>query len=213
MQELHVALQIEDFLFQVVGVCIEFLTERHWNCILQLGTAHLDDICIFVCLVAECADQTSQSTYQVCIHTNQSQTDRGWVNVVGALSTVAMVVRRAELIVTLLVTHDFECTVSNHLVGIHINRSTCTALYHVDREVLMPFAFDDLAASLRDRTRNFIVDHTEGMVGLDSCQLHVSDSDDEIRVSSHSLTGNVIVVDTALCLYTVKCFSRNFEFT
>ena len=31
MQELHVALQIEDFLFQVVGVCIEFLTERHWN--------------------------------------------------------------------------------------------------------------------------------------------------------------------------------------
>ncbi len=77
-----------------------------------------------------------------------------------------------------------ECTVSDYLVGIHINRSTSTTLYHVDREVLMPLAVDDLAASLRDSTRNLIVDHTEGMVGLDSSQLHVSDSDDEIRVSS-----------------------------
>ena len=86
------------------------------------------------------------------IHANQSQADRSWVNIVGALTAVAMVVRRAELIISLLVTHNLEGTVSDYLVGVHVDRCTSTTLYHVDREVLMPLAFDDFTASLRDCT-------------------------------------------------------------
>ena len=51
----------------------------------------------------------------------------------------------------------------------------------------MPLAVDNLTASLGDSSRNLVVDDTEGMVGLDGSQLHVSDSDDEIRIVNHRL--------------------------
>ena len=84
------------------------------------------------------------------IHADQSQADRSRVYVVCTLAAVAMIIRRTELIISLFMSHDFECTVGDYLVGIHVDRCTCTTLYHVDREVLMPFTVDNLAASLTD---------------------------------------------------------------
>ena len=69
VQQLHVALQVQNLLLQVVGISIKLLTESHRHSILQLGAPHLYRVVIFLSLIAESANQTSQSTYQVCIHT------------------------------------------------------------------------------------------------------------------------------------------------
>ena len=55
------------------------------------------------------------------VHANECQTDRCRVGVVGALTAVDVVVRRAILVFALLVTHDFECAVGDNLVDVHVN--------------------------------------------------------------------------------------------
>ena len=77
-----------------------------------------------------------------------------------------MVVGIAMLIVTLLIAHDLEGAVGNHLVGIHVHRGTGTTLHHVDGEVIVVLAVDELAAGLRDGTCYLVVDDAEGVVGL-----------------------------------------------
>ena len=155
MQQLHVALQVQNLLLQVVGISIKLLTESHRHSILQLGATHLYCVVIFLSLIAESANQTSQSTYQV-----------------GTLTAVSVVVRRAILIFALFVAHDFERTVSDNLIDIHVNRSSGTTLNHVDREVLVPFSVNNFLASLNHSTCYFVADHAQRVVSLRSRHLH-----------------------------------------
>ena len=213
MEKLHIALQIEDFLLQVVGVCVKLLSDSHRNCILQLCTSHLDGVGILLSLVAESADKSGKSAHEMSIHADEGEADGCRINIICTLSAVAMVVRRNIQIVTLLASQDFKGTVGDHLISIHIDRSSSTTLYHVDREILVPLAVYDFAASLSHSSGNLIIDNSERMIGLGSCQLHVCNSDDEIRIITHRFARDMIIVNTALSLYTVKCVSRNFEFT
>ena len=121
MQEFHVALQVDDFLLQVVSIGIEFLSDGHRHGILQLGASHLDSIGILVSLISEGADESRQSSHQVSVHTDERQANGGRIHIIGTLTAVAMVVRRAILILALLVSHDFQGTVGDDLVGIHID--------------------------------------------------------------------------------------------
>mgnify|MGYP007019678797 CR=1 FL=1 len=77
----------------------------------------------------------------------------------------------------------------------------------------MPLAVDNLAASLRYRTRDLVVDYAERVVGLRSSQFYVCVGDDEIGVVAHRLARDMIVVDTALSLHAVECVSRNLKFS
>ena len=124
-----------------------------------------------------------------------------------------MVVGIAILVVAFLVAHDLERTVGNHLVGIHIDRSACTALHHVDGEVVVELTVDDFAACLSDGSRNLVVDNTKRMVRLYGSQFHVGNGNNEVGIHRHRLARDVVVVDTTLCLYAVVCFCWNFEFT
>ena len=92
MQQFHVALQIEDFLLQIVGIGIELLSERHRHSVLQLCTSHLDGVGILISLIAEGAYQSCKGTNEMRVHTDERQTDTGRINVVGTLSAVTMVV-------------------------------------------------------------------------------------------------------------------------
>ncbi len=148
MQKFHVALQVEDFFLQVVGISVELLSAGHRNGILQLSTSHLDDILELLALVAKSADKACKRSHQTLVHADKRQTDGRRIDIIGGLSTVAMVVGIAILVVTLLMPHDLECTVGDHLIGIHVDRRTCPTLHHVDGEIVMELAVDDLAASL-----------------------------------------------------------------
>ena len=187
MEQLHVAFEVEDFLFEVVGVCLELLSDSHRHSVLQLCTSHLDCVVILLSLVAESTDKTGQSTYQMDVHADERQADRCRVSVVCALSTVHVVVRRAILVFALVVSEDFERAVSDHLVGVHVYRCSCTTLYHVDREVFMPLSVDNLAASLCHSSGNLVVDNSERVVCLCGSEFHVCCSDNEIRIVTHCL--------------------------
>ena len=76
------------------------------------------------------------------------------------------------MIFALFVAHDFERTVSDNLIDIHVNRSSGTTLNHVYREILMPLTLNDFAASLRHSSCNLVIDYTEGMVCLCGSHLH-----------------------------------------
>ena len=148
MQKFHVALQVENLFLQVVGIGVELLTAGHRNGVLQLCASHLDDILELLGLVAESADQSCERGHQTLVHADKGQTDGRGIDVVGRLSAVAMVVGVAILVVALLMAHDLKGTVGNHLVGVHVDRRSGTALHHVDGEMVMELSVDDLAASL-----------------------------------------------------------------
>ena len=213
VQQFDVALQIQNLLFQVVGVSVELLSERHWHGILQLGATHLDGILIFVGFVAQGADQSCEAGNERLVHTDDGETDGCGVHVVGRLSAVHVVIGVAILVFALLVAHEFERTVGDDLVGVHVHRCAGTALHHVDGEVFVQLAVDDFLTCFGDGTCNLVVDDTQRVVGLHGSQFHVGDGDDVVGESRASFAGNMIIVDTALRLYAVIGLCRNFEFT
>ena len=211
MEQFHVALQIEDFLLKVIGIGIELLPEGHRHSILQLRASHLDGVTILVSLVAECRDESGERADECLVHTDNGQADGGGIDIIGRLSAVDVVVGIAILILTLLVPHDLECAVGNDLIGIHVHRRAGTALHHVDGEVLVELAIDDLAASLGNGTCNLVVDSAQRMIGLHGGELHVSDGDDIVGIVAHLLARDMIVVDGALCLHTVVSLGGHLE--
>ena len=77
-----------------------------------------------------------------------------------------MIVRITILILALLMAHDFECTVGNHLVGIHIDRCSGATLHHVDRKVFMEFTIYDFLTGLTDSAGNLVIDDTKRVISL-----------------------------------------------
>ena len=124
-----------------------------------------------------------------------------------------MVVRPAVLIVALFVAHDFEGTVGNHLVGVHVHRRTGTTLHHVNGELVVQFAFYNLLAGFLNSFCDFVVDDTQGVVRLNSRPLHISDGDDVVGIVTHASVRDAVVVDTALCLDAIVGIFRNLQFT
>ena len=129
------------------------------------------------------------------------------------MSAVDVVVGVAILVFAALVAHDFERTIGNNLIGIHVDRCACAALHHVDGEVFVQLSVDNLLASLTDGTCDFVVNHAEGVVGLHGSELHISNSDDVIGIIAHLFSRNVIVVNAALCLHAIVGIGRHFELT
>ena len=159
-QQVNVATQIEDLLLKVGSIGVELLSESHWYCILDLGTPHLDIVLVFVSLIAESRDQAGESTDQGLVHKNEGQTERSWVSIIGRLSAVHVIVGRNDGVFAALVSQDFKGTVGYHLVGIHVDRCSCTTLHHINREFAVELAGDDFAACLLDGTCNIITDDT-----------------------------------------------------
>ncbi len=117
-----------------------------------------------------------------------------------------MVVRGAVLILATLMTHDLQRAVGNHLVGIHVDRSAGTALYHVGRELVVHLAVDYLATCLCDSGMDLVVDDAEFVVSLHGCQLDVGHRNDVLREVGHLEVADLVIVDTALRLHTIVCF-------
>ena len=148
MEQLCITIKVQDFLLQVVGIGTEHLTEGHGNGILELRAPHLDVFLVFFCLVAEGADESAEAGHEGLVHANQRQADGRWVDIVGGLTAVAVVVRRTIHEFPTLMPHDFQRSVGDYLIGIHVDRSSCAALHHIDGEVFVHLSLDKLLASL-----------------------------------------------------------------
>ena len=135
----------------------EFLTKRHRNSILILGTPHLDDVRKFLRLCCKRLFENFQCRECFVNGGNDRDLQRSWVSIIGRLRTVYVIVRMAKLVVALLVTQDLEGHVRNDLVRVHVRRSPCSALDHVDDEVFMKLPSKNPIAGFHNRLGNSVV--------------------------------------------------------
>ena len=72
------------------------------------------------------------------------------IGVVGGLRAVDVIVRVAVLVLALLVAHQLERAVGDHLVGVHVGRGAGAALEDVEPELVVELSVDELLAGLLD---------------------------------------------------------------
>jgi len=89
------------------------------------------------------------------------QAQRGRVHVIRALRGVDVVVRVQRLVAPLGMPEVLERAVGDHLVRVHVGRGAGAALDHVDDELLVQGAADQVVAGEHDRVGAGPVDHAE----------------------------------------------------
>ena len=99
---------------------------------------------------AERGDQLVHRGDQADVAERHADVERGGVGVVGRLRRVHVIVRIAVLILALLVAHQLERPVGDHLVGVHVRRGARAALEHVEPELVVKLAVDDFLAGAFD---------------------------------------------------------------
>ena len=212
LQEHGIAVQVGDFLLQVVGKGVEFLAGGHRNGVLQLRAAHLDDVLELHALGAEGVDQVLQGLLQVAVHPEEGIAEGGGIGVVGALGAVHVVIGRAILVFAFFVAHQLQGAVGDDLVGVHIHRSAGAALHHIHRELVPQLAGHNLLAGRHDGVADLLGHHAQFRVGGGRSHLYIGHRDDVLRIVVHMRGGNLVVVDGALGLYAVIGIGRNLEF-
>ena len=109
-----------------------------------------------------------------------------------------MVIRVDVPVVAALVTGEFERTVGDDLVHVHVRRSAGAALTHIHGELVGEFAGFDVAAGLSDELSAHRVDQSELLIGVHACALDLRVSGDEFRMPADGRVGNGEVLDGAL---------------
>ncbi|MNZ69560.1 hypothetical protein D3C78_878640 [compost metagenome] len=165
----------------------------------------------FLTFGSEGLDQAVEAGQQGVVTQQQAQADRGRVGVVGRLRHVHVVVRVQVLVLALLVAHGLQRDVGDYFVGVHVGRSTSTALNHVDHELLVVVAADQAGASLADGSVLGIAQVTQLTVGVGSSLLDHGQGHNQFRVVRQRNAGEVEVVGSTQSLDTVVGISRDFE--
>ncbi len=112
----------------------------------------------------------------------------------------------AVFVFAFLVAHQFEGTVGDHLVGIHVGRCAGTALYHVYYEMVVELAFTHLFTSGHDGVAYFGLEYAELAVGLRCSLFHHSQRFDENRVHVEPYAADVEVLHGTHGLYAEIVF-------
>ena len=105
---------------QCRGEGAELLTQGHRHGVLQLGTAHFQDVAELDAFGRERLDQAVEAGQQCVVTQQQAQTDGRRVGVVGRLRHVDVVVRVQVLVFALLMAHGLQRDVGDDFVGIHV---------------------------------------------------------------------------------------------
>ncbi len=100
---------------------MEFLAGCHRNGVLKLCASHLDDVLELLALVLERVDEVLEAFLKLPVHSDESVTKSRRISVVGGLRAVHMIVRGAELVLALVVSHDLKGSVGDDLVRVHIH--------------------------------------------------------------------------------------------
>ena len=213
LEEDGVALEVRELFREVVGEGVEFLSGGHRDGVLQLGAAHLDDVLEFLTLGPEGGDQVAEGLLHMLVHADERVAEGAGIGVVRGLGAVHVVVRGAVLVLTLLVPHQFQGAVGDHLVGIHVHGGAGAALHHVHGELVVELAVDNLPAGGDDRFADLLREDAEFGIGGRGGHLHVSHRDDVLGIVAHPRGGNLIVVECPLRLDTVVSVGGNLKFS
>src|SRR5471032_3318563 len=194
------------------GEGAEFLAEGHRHGVLQLGTAHFQDVVELYTLGGERLDQAVEAGQQRVVTKQQAQTDRRRVGVVGRLRHVHVVVRVQVLVFALLVTHGLQRDVGDDFVGIHVGRSASAALNHVYHELFVEIAADQTCTGFADGCVLGFAQMTQLAVGVSGGLFNHGQADNQLRVVRNRDAGETEVVHRSQGLDAVIRLSGYFEY-
>ena len=201
--------QVGQLATQRSGETAKGLTQSHRHGVLQLGAPHLDNMCKLMALLVERVNHLLQPGDKLQMFQTHSHMDSAWVSIVGALRSIHHVVGRAILVFTTLVAHVFKSQVGNHLIGSHIGAGACAALNHVDGELVMIQAANQLVASPNDGITLLLGNHTHLDIGHGGSLLGDGHTLDEVVIVAQQLAADVKVLYSANGLYSIKCLFRH----
>ena len=128
------------------GEAPEGLPQRHGHSVLQLRTTHLHHVGELAGLSLQRLDALDEVRAQLEVRGIEAEVDGRGVSVVGRLRAVDVVIGREVLELSLGMPHQLEGTVADDLIGVHIGRRARPALDHVDGELIVVLALEELVA-------------------------------------------------------------------
>ena len=105
-----------------------------------------------------------------------------------------MVIGVYNAVITFLAAQDLDGTVGDNLIGIHVQRSSCTSLNRIYDKVLMELSLQDLITGFYDRIGDLFVKKTYLTVGDSCCFFDISQAVDDLRM--HAKTGDMKVLSS-----------------
>ena len=136
-----------------------------------------------------------------------SELCRSGDHIIGRLGAVDMVIGMDHGIITFLSSHEFDRTVSNDLVGVHIGRCTCAALNGIAEELVMQLSCQNLITGGDDGIPAGIIQLPHRMVTNGASLLDHSHCVNKLR--AQCLPGNAEVFRTAQGLHAIISISRH----
>ena len=135
------------------------------------------------------------------------------ISIIGRLRTVHMVIRRAVLILSALMSHQFQRTIGNHFISIHVGGSSGSALNHVHRKLVVILSFQYFFTGFEDSIRLFFRQQIQFTVGNSSPHFCDSQCLNKQRVLIQMKLADAKVFNTTECLYSVQCTFGHFTTT
>ena len=179
------------------GERAEFLAEGHGYGVLQLRAADLHHGHGALRERGERGAELAGAVDQRARGLDERKTCRCGVGVVGGLGFVHRVVRVDDLVLAARVVAEFQRTVRDDLVDVHVGGGAGAALQHVDGELVVEFAGDHVGAGAVDQFGLVGVDAAKLAVGACAGALHGTVGVDDFRVVAHGDAGDGEVADGA----------------
>jgi hypothetical protein len=143
-------LERKDLTFECGRESFELLAERHGDGVLELRAAHLQHRGELFPLLAERRDELLHRGDELDVAERHADVQRRRVGVVCRLRAIDVVVRVAVFVLPLLVPHELQRPVGDHLVRVHIGRGARAALDDVEAKLLVELSVDELLAGPLD---------------------------------------------------------------
>ena len=147
--------------------------------VLQVGAAHFQFVAEFFALAGEAVVQFLQRADEAFDVAVKGDVQRSRVGVVGGLRFVDVVVRVAVVVFAFFVAEDFQGTVGDDFVGVHVGGGARPALDHVHQELVVQFAANDFVAGGADGVFDFAVQRADFVVGERGGFFHLCEGVDE----------------------------------
>ena len=122
-----------------------------------------------------------------------------------------MVVRRDDVVAPLRLAAQFERTVAQHLVHVHVDGCARTALNGVNGELIDESARDDLVGRLHEDIADLVREPPRVHVRKCRSLLYLCECDDEVRIKL--LSCDVEILDGTHGLYAIVDIIGDFQFT
>ena len=173
-----------------------------------MGTADFQHILEFLALLIEGICQVFQGNNKLFGAHQSADTDGCRNNIVSGLRHIGMVIRADIIIIAARTAENFQSTVADYFVRIHIEGCSCTALNRIGRELVVQLAADDIIAGLHHSITDFFIQKTDFHIGQGRSFFYHTQGFDKKRIGS--ITCNLKVFHGTHGLYTIISIIRNF---